>query len=363
MLKQKNKFNFHLFINSALGCALFLSSCRSGDIKGPNDRPLPKGYVTPEIVTLTEAGSNLRGAQTPSGDKIYFISLGRHKHPHPQVYEFDTTTKKDRRITYQDGQIYDVVFDSKSNRIIYSSSTDEIKENPEFIRQALAEKQGSISAKIEWKNFKNENLPATEIYSSSTDGRDIQRLTESPGFDGMIALHPNKTEIAFVSVRDQQKRIWRMNLKTRGLTVVSQKTIGVEDESPSYSPDGLRLTWVRKLAPNVSSDLWVDQLKNSAPQMLLTESRLILTPTWAPGSDEIVFSSNRDELENFELYAIKADGTCLRRLTYHSASDFDPSFNAKGDQLLFTRILQGQPQLVTMPYLPPPCPEAPAPVQ
>ncbi|MBV9959098.1 MAG: PD40 domain-containing protein [Acidobacteria bacterium] len=58
-----------------------------------------------------------------------------------------------------------------------------------------------------------------------------------------------------------------------------------------------------------------------------------LQPTWSPDHSQIAFVSNRDG--DIEIYAMKADGSSVRRLTYNPGEDSQPSWSPDGTKIAF----------------------------
>ncbi|MCB0351343.1 MAG: PD40 domain-containing protein [Bdellovibrionales bacterium] len=330
-----------------------LSGCKTGSVSSTSAQslPTPAGYELPATSALPIGGENTRGKFSYGGDKILFISRDRLKHSQPQAYEYDLKTQKDRRITFQNGEVFDVAYSSEPHHFYYSSTTDEIKENPEFIRSALAKKSPDTLT-----NFFGETLPPTEIYESTLDGRNIQRLTDSEGFDGLISTSTLRSEITFISTRRNTKDAYIMKTNSNNLT---RLPIG-KDESDSIvqSPSGKYVAWTRS-----PSEIWISNLYGAKSQKVMADKFTNIDPVWHPNEEEILFSSNRDDKENFELYVIKKDGSCLRRLTYHSAHDRLPDISPDGKKLLYSSLRTGKWQLYLTEYAPPPCPAPPESLQ
>jgi Tol biopolymer transport system component len=66
-------------------------------------------------------------------------------------------------------------------------------------------------------------------------------------------------------------------------------------------------------------------------------------PYFSPDGRQIVFRSGRDG--NHELYLMNADGTGLRRLTHHQATDTMPAFSPDGKQVAFTSNRDGDHEI------------------
>ena len=55
----------------------------------------------------------------------------------------------------------------------------------------------------------------------------------------------------------------------------------------------------------------------------------------APATAKIVFSGNRELLENRDIYLMNTDGQDIVNLTNHPADDVQPVFSPTGEQILF----------------------------
>lgn len=336
-------------INFTIILLFFIASCRSGSVKFGEDIQVPSHYKISTPIQILNSGENYRGRFSKDGAKILFISHERSKHEHPQVYEYSLIDKKERRITFQDGAIFDVAFSQDPNEILYSSTTDEIKENPEFILSFLNKENPSASQKNIFTNFYNEILPQTELYSSTRDGRNIQRLTESAGFDGQISTNTSTSAIAFISTRSNKRQIYILNSK---ISPPTKLPIGTdESDFASFSKDGKNLVWTRG-----KSEIWLSTSSGAKAKKIIADGFTNIEPTWGPTPDEIIFTSNRDGQNNFELYTVKIDGSCLRRLTFNSAQDRLADISPDGKQLLFSSNRTGKFQVYLTEYAPPPCP-------
>ena len=90
------------------------------------------------------------------GDHLLFLARNRANHIEPQVYELNIPELKERRISFSDGKVFSAVWNG-NKEIIYSSSTDKLKEISPFISR---------------KDFN-----FAELYQSDLEGLHIERLT------------------------------------------------------------------------------------------------------------------------------------------------------------------------------------------
>ena len=84
--------------------------------------------------------------------------------------------------------------------------------------------------------FTSDRSGSADIYRVRLDGRDLERLTDSPAFDDQAALSPDNGSLAFVSSRGGATDIYIMDLASREIRNLTNAPGG--DFRPSWSPDG-----------------------------------------------------------------------------------------------------------------------------
>lgn len=117
---------------------------------------------------VTQNGQNEQAVFSRNGEKIYYISRDRMSHRQRQLYELDLKSKQEKRLTFQDGEVLEVVASPFEGSLFYSSTTDELKERPPLL----------------FPESKNAAWPNTEIYRIRPDDDLHERWTLTPGFDG-----------------------------------------------------------------------------------------------------------------------------------------------------------------------------------
>jgi len=152
-----------------------------------------------------------------------------------------------------------------------------------------------------------------EIYRMRPDGSEAARLTHSEGSAGRPIVSPDNRFVAFSSsLYDQENRIMKSSIHIANSDGSDQRQIdcsGFGNMITSFSPDG----------------------------------------EW------IVLSSSRDRktdqiIHNWDIYAIRADGSELRRLTDNTALDTSPVFSPDGSTIAFVSDRDGCRDLYLMPF-------------
>ena len=99
---------------------------------------------------------------------------------------------------------------------------------------------------------------------------------------------------------------------------------------PSFSPDGTQVVY--RFWSDTAGGLRIVSLADGAVRTLTTGYDNF--PSWSPQGDRIVFS--RLANDDFDIYAIRPDGTGLTQLTKTVGNDSHPAWSADGAHILFS---------------------------
>jgi len=326
-----------------------------------------------ETLQITSVGDNVRPAFSADGKRVLFISRNRVNHANSQLYEFNLESKTERRLTFHDGDVQSASYTRDPSIIIYSSSTDEIKEGPFVVEnlknrlQVKAKEDKNPVAVVGPEVFRNWPLGDTgpsELYRARLDGSEIRRLTRSPGFDGDVTATRKDDTVIFIGLRSGQQNIQAFRFtsgSTRGLTRnQSQKRFA------SVSTNGLGLVWTDfdfSKKPDATELFMADARTMSGFSMLLPAG-LHVTPTWHPNNEEIVWSAKLKA--SFNLFWSDRRGSCIKPVTQSASDQFFPALSPDGKKLAFVDASSGTYQIYISEFrLPKNCinPPAPQPVQ
>ena len=106
---------------------------------------------------------------------------------------------------------------------------------------------------------------------------------------------------------------------------------GVEDSSPSWSPDSSKIAFTSSRDGN--DEIYVMDAEGGNPVNLTKHSRTDAAPDWSPDGKRIVFYSDREEQS--DIYVMNPDGANLVKLTDHPAQDRLPSWSPDGRWIAF----------------------------
>ncbi len=292
----------------------FLNSCAnksvpSGQVAIPN--PLLSVGARP----LTFIGENNEPRFNPSGDRIVFASRNRPQHSNSQIYELNFQKVSERRVTFQDG---DVSYPSyyKQNKIIYGSTTDEIKESL-ITREELSQNKNRL-----------------EIYSSDLFGNDILRWTKSPGLDTQPSSSTRDSDIYFISESRHPAGIYflKSNEEAPRLYQPQGKNTLVRAQ---INPNGNEVVWIEKDSFNKNHSLRLkNNLKSNIQEIYVTQGEL-QNASWGPEPDQWLISEKSEPTKEHRILLYDSKNQCTQViLSITGWNALDPVINNNNPRLL-----------------------------
>jgi Tol biopolymer transport system component len=146
------------------------------------------------------------------------------------------------------------------------------------------------------------------------------------------SLSPDGTKVAYCSLRESiYSQIYVMNSDGTGDRRVTNFNTG-DACGPVWSHDGKKIAFYAfALAqPSRNPQIFVMDSDGSNQEKLMDRG---LDPSWSPDDTQIAFASKRDGI--FQIYAMNANGTNVRRLTKHNAEDSNPAWAPDGAAIAY----------------------------
>jgi TolB protein len=254
------------------------------------------------IRQLTKGGKNAEAYFSFDGDRLIFQST---KDPASQtlqdcyqMYVMDLNGKNPYRVSTGYGGTTCGYFYPGGRRVLFSSTHGvDLKCPPKPQR----------TERYRWA------LDDYDIYSARLDGREMQRLTSTAGYDAEATISPDGRSIVFTSVRDGDIDLYSMNTDGKGVKRLTTE-VGY-DGGAFFSPDSTRIVY-RAQHPQT-------------PEELQAYKDLLAKNLVEPG--------------NLEIFVMNADGSGKRQVTSNGASNFAPYFHFDGQRIIFSSNVSNPP--------------------
>lgn len=275
---------------------------------------ISKEYVAREIADdVIEKTTGMKGYFR---SVIYFVS---DKEGHKELYSRELLAEKSEKITAFNSIVITprsapdcswVSFTAVVNGIwnIYLYENGKITL---FLDTPLMKSGLSFSLKRDfavYSAFPQDGMDS-EIYLMDFPSKSVRRLTHGGGIDVSPAFAPDGKRIAFVSERSGHPQIYIMDIEDGSLKRISFG--GVYCVSPSWSWDGKWIVYSCMERDN-RMKLYISSSDGENMRKLTEGYGNDESPYFYPGSDFIVFTSNRDG--DYDIYITDVRGSFLKRI-------------------------------------------------
>lgn len=230
---------------------------------------------------------------------------------------------------------------------------------------------------------KTANRAITQIYLTSIDGNQTERLTEGEAPSHSPRWSPDGKKLAFISTRDGSPQIWTLDLSTRELRKITNISTGAD--GPLWSPDGRWIAFTSEVYPECRDEECNRkkvELENKSKVKAKIVDRLLyrhwnfwkdgkrthilivpseggpwrdLTPgdadappfslggpidyAFSPDSEELAFARNADKMEaistNGDIFVVSIRDGKTRRITDNPANDLSPQYSPDGRYIAY----------------------------
>jgi Tol biopolymer transport system component len=289
------------------------------------------------VKQLTSGGENAEAYFSPDGRQLIFQTNPGAPGTCDQIFTMNVDGSGKRQIT-RSGRTTCGYFYPGGKSIVYASThlgSAECPPRPSFARGYV------------WPIY-----ASYDIFRAASDGGDVQRLTNTPGYDAEATIGPDG-RIVFTSVRDGDMEIYSMNADGSDVRRLTNRP--GPDGGPWFSPDGQQIvfrgrpiTEPKELADYqglLKEELWrpttleifVMNRDGSNLRQVTHLGGANFAPAWHPDGRRIIFASNiRDPKgRDFDLFLVSLDGTGLEQVTFNSTFDGFPMFSPDGRKLVF----------------------------
>jgi Tol biopolymer transport system component len=210
--------------------------------------------------------------------------------------------------------------------------------DPSASSPAIAGAAKSRSGRIAFSTDRDGN---NEIYTMSSAGKDLVRLTNYPGSDGEPQWSSDGSKLVFVRDAD----IWVMNADGSGQTNLTNTPPPSLDVSPTWSPDGSKIAFTSFRDGGFLMRLYVMNADGSNVVRISTpDPSQDRNPAWSPSGDRILFVRSFEQGSGppvGDIFSVNPDGSSLTNVTNNPAEYSTPSWSPTGAKIAFSGNLPG----------------------
>jgi Tol biopolymer transport system component len=323
--------------------AASLAACQAAESPAVERTPEESEHFFGTLEQLTFGGQNAEAYFSPDGRRLIFQRTD-DEHACDQQFVINVDGSDMERVSNGLGRTTCGYFFQGGSRVLYSSTFHDAEACPP---------PPDYSRGYVW------GLYDFDIYTSLTDGTQLERLTDTEGYTAEATLSPDGTTIVFTSVMDGDLEIYTMNVDGSGLKRLT--TTPGYDGGPFFSPDGSKIVYrswhpadpdeledyrallTAGLIRPSSMEIWLMNADGSDQRQVTEMGGANFAPFFHPDGERIIFSSNHENPEdrNFDLFIIGVDGTGLTKVTQHGEFDGFPMFSPDGTKLVFASNRHG----------------------
>lgn len=292
------------------------------------------------IKQLTFGGENAEAYFSFDGKQLIFQSK-RDQLKCDQIFTMNIDGSNVKMVSNGEGRTTCSYFMKGNKKVLYGSTHLGAKEcppNPDFSKGYV------------WAIY-----PTYDIFTANTDGKNIQQLTNTKGYDAEATVSKDGKKIIFTSMRDGDLDLYSMDASGKNVKRLTTE-LGY-DGGAFFSPNGKQIVYrafhpkteaeiaryKQRLSENLiepnNFEVWVMNADGTNKRQVTKLGAASFAPFFTPDGKKIIFCTNYfasdPRKRNFDLAMINVDGTGLERVTFNETFDGFPMFSPDGKKLVF----------------------------
>lgn len=288
------------------------------------------------------------GYFSTDGSLLIFQSEREADNPFYQMYLMNLENGDVRRVSPGHGKTTCGWIHPDKQHVLFATTQDD----PEARQKMAAEVDFRASG--ETRRYEWDYDPTYDIQEYDLQTGEYVNLTNTLGYDAEGAYSPDGSRIVFASNRaaydhelsDEERAqleldpSWFMDvyvMDADGSNVQRLTDSPGYDGGTFWSPDGSKIIWRRFSEDGARAEVYTMNADGSGERKITDLGVMSWAPIFHPSGDYIIFSTNLLGFDNFELYLVDANGAREPvRVTERKGFDGLPMFHPAGDRLAWT---------------------------
>jgi len=288
------------------------------------------------------------GYFSADGTKMIFQSERTAGNPFFQMYLFDLETGDVERLSTGVGKTTCGWLHPDGEKALFATTQFDPKAE-EKMQAELEARESGQERRYSW-----DYDPTYEIVETDLEDGGYKKLTDARGYDAEGSYAPDGDQIVFASNRhayardlsdEEAARLERQPSYFMDIYVMDSDGSDVRrltdapgyDGGPFWSADGEKIVWRRFAEDGKTAEIYTMDADGSDIRQITDMGVMSWAPFFHPSGDYIIFANNKQGFANFELYLVDAQGRKQPvRVTEREGFDGLPTFSPDGETISWT---------------------------
>ena len=239
-------------------------------------------------------------------------------------------------------RLWDVFAEQQMTGLVYTTAKDNWRRIAHLIADAIYKRltgeDGYFDTRIV---YVSESGPKTKLVKRLSimdqDGYNNRYLTDGSHLVLTPRFSPTAQEITYLSYFHNTPRVYIYNIDS-GQQEVLGDFPGMTF-APRFSPDGNKVV-MSLITGGDNSELYSMDLRTRNIVQLTNNPAIDTSPSYAPDGSRITFNSDRGGSQ--QIYVMDADGSKVHRVSFGDGLYATPVWSPRGDLIAFTKMRRGR---------------------
>ncbi|MAG96889.1 MAG: Tol-Pal system beta propeller repeat protein TolB [Alphaproteobacteria bacterium] len=239
-------------------------------------------------------------------------------------------------------RLWDVFAEQQMTGLVYTTAKDNWRRIAHLIADAIYKRltgeDGYFDTRIV---YVSESGPKTKLVKRLSimdqDGYNNRYLTDGSHLVLTPRFSPTAQEITYLSYFHNTPRVYIYNIDS-GQQEVLGDFPGMTF-APRFSPDGNKVV-MSLITGGDNSELYSMDLRTRNIVQLTNNPAIDTSPSYAPDGSRITFNSDRGGSQ--QIYVMDADGSKVHRVSFGDGRYATPVWSPRGDLIAFTKMRRGR---------------------